>query len=75
MPRLTAANSPLSPAAAAALDLFFATQVPGGPSALMRHGREADFARLYALPDGALRCMGLCREGLAAHLFRDHFSR
>lgn len=73
--RLIAANSPLSPAAARALDRFFATEATGCLSGPMRQRREAEFARLYALPDGALRAMGLTREGLPRWLFREEFDR
>ncbi|MDT8854364.1 hypothetical protein RNZ50_04775 [Paracoccaceae bacterium Fryx2] len=67
------ANSPLSPEAAAALDLFFAVEATGCNSWLLRQGREAEFARLHALPDAALASMGLTRDGLPRHLFRDIF--
>jgi len=69
------ANSPLSPEAAAALDRFFAVDAPGCNGALLRHGREGEFARLHALPDGALQAMGLSRDQLARYVFRDLFTR
>lgn len=72
---LHAANSPLSPAAVADLDRFFAVEATGCNSYLMRHGREKEFARLHALPDGALKSMGLTRDRLARHVFRDWFQR
>lgn len=72
---LRPANSPLSPAAQHALDLFFTVEMAGGNSARWRHGREAEFARLHALPDAALTAMGLKREGLAHYLFRDLMHR
>lgn len=70
-----AANSPLSPEAARALDLFFATEASGCNSGRWRQGREAEFARLHALPDAALDAMGLSRERLARYVFREMFSR
>ena len=72
---LRAANSPLSPEAAAALDSFFATDAPGCNAYLLRQGHEAEFARLHALPDGALLAMGLSRDRLARYVFRDLFPR
>jgi hypothetical protein len=72
---MRAANSPLSPEAAAALDRFFAVDAPGCNSYLMRQGREHEFARLHALPDGALAAMGLSRDRLARYVFRDLFTR
>lgn len=68
---LRPANSPLSPAAQRDLDLFFAVELSGCNSLIWRHRREAEFARLHALPDAALAAMGLRREGLARYLFRD----
>lgn len=67
------ANSPLSPEAAHALDLFFATEACGMNLNALRRAREADFARLHALPDPALAAMGLRRDMLARHIFRDLF--
>ena len=72
---LRPANSPLSPAAAAAPDRFFAVDAPGCNAYLLRQGREAEFARLHALPDGALHAMGLSRDRLARYVFRDLFTR
>ncbi len=69
------ANSPLGPAAVADLDRFFAIEATGCNSYLMRHGREEEFARLHALPDGALKSMGLTRDRLARYVFRDCFQR
>lgn len=68
------ANSPLSPEAAYALDLFFATEAPGMPAHAHRRAREAQFARFYALSDPALAAMGLSRDTLARWLFRDLFN-
>lgn len=68
------ANSPLSPEAAQALDLFFATDAAGLNVGSLRRSREAQFARLYALPDPALAAMGLRRDTLARWLFNDIFS-
>lgn len=70
---LIPANSPLSPEAAAALDLYLATEVPGFNISRQRLRREKEFARLYALPDAALRAMGLARADLPRWLFRDVF--
>lgn len=70
---LTPANSPLSPEAAAALDLYLCTEVPGFNISRQRLRREREFARLYALPDAALRAMGLVRADLPRWLFRDVF--
>lgn len=67
------ANSPLCPKAAHALDLFFATEAGGMNAYAIRRSREAQFARLYALPDGALAAMGLRRDTLARWLFADLF--
>lgn len=72
---LRAANSPLSPEAAAALDRFFAVEAAGYNAYPLRQGREAEFARLHALPDGALASMGLTRGRLARYVFRDLFER
>lgn len=69
--RLSPANSRLSPAQAARLDLFLATRGLGWNPALDRPAREAVFARLDALPDAALAAMGLTRDGLPAHVYRD----
>lgn len=68
------ANSPLSPEAAQALDLFFATEANGMNPLAIRRAREANFARLYAMPDPALAAMGLSRETLARWLFSDLFN-
>lgn len=68
------ANSPLSPEAAQALDLFFATEASGVNGFVLRRSREAQFARLFALPDPALHSMGLQRETLARWLFQDIFT-
>ena len=68
------ANSPLSPEAALALDLFFATEASGVNGFVLRRSREAQFARLFALPDPALHSMGLQRETLARWLFQDIFT-
>ncbi|MCF1708461.1 hypothetical protein L0V05_06490 [Tabrizicola sp. J26] len=70
-----AANSPLSPEAAADLDMFFAIEASGCNSWPMRQRREAEFARLHALPDAALAAMGLSRDRLARYVFREMFSR
>jgi hypothetical protein len=67
------ANSPLSPKAAHALDLFFAQEAPECNAWALRLGRESQFARLYALPDAALLAMGLRRENLARYVYRDLF--
>ncbi|MFN4056622.1 MAG: hypothetical protein ACK4HW_00375 [Roseinatronobacter sp.] len=72
---LRPANSLLSPAQAATLDLFLAVQGFGFNPAQGRGAREAEFARLDRLPDGALRSMGLTRAGLAAHVYRDLFAK
>lgn len=71
--RQHSANSPLSPAAAAALDLFFATEAPGCNSWVLRQRHQQEFARLHALPDGALNAMGLTRDALPRWLFRHEF--
>ena len=71
--RLIPANSPLSPEAAAALDLFLCTEAPGFNLSCQRLCREREFARLYALPDAALHGMGLNRGELPRWLFRDLF--
>lgn len=68
------ANSPLSPDAALALDLYFATEAPGLNCWALRRSREGVFARFYSMPDAALDSMGLSREGLAHWVFRDLFS-
>lgn len=70
---LLPANSPLSPEAAAALDLYLCTEAPGFNISRQRARREREFARLYALPDAALRAMGLARADLPRWLFRDIF--
>lgn len=73
---LRAANSPLSPQAQLALDLFFAEEMGGCTTRGWRNrGRDAEFARLHALPDAALSAMGLQRDGLARYLFHDILRR
>ncbi len=69
------ANSLLSPHQSMQLDWFLAGTGLGCNPAQDRAAREAEFARLSALPDGALRSMGLSRQGLAAHVYRDLFHR
>lgn len=73
VPPLIAANSPLSPEAAAALDLYLCTEAPGFNLSRQRARREREFARLHALPDAALAAMGLTRADLPRWLFRDLF--
>lgn len=73
--RLRPANSPLSPAQACRLDWFLADMGLGCNPSLDRAAREAEFARLDALPDGALHAMGLSRAGLPAHVCRASFAR
>ena len=72
---LRPANSPLSPAQAAALDCYLASVGLGFNPGHDRRAREAALARLDALPDGALRAMGLCRATLPAHVYRDLFPK
>ena len=72
---LRPANSPLSPRQSLQLDWFVASMGLGCNPSLGRTAREAEFARLDALPDGALRAMGLSRGGLPAHVYRDLFQR
>ncbi len=72
---LRPANSPLSPCQARQLDWFLADTGLGCNPAVGRAAREAEFARLDALPDGALRAMGLSRPGLPAHVYRDLFPK
>lgn len=73
-PMMRPANSPLSPEAAHALDLFFATEAAGVNAVEVRRAREARFARFYDLPDQALTAMGLTRDGLARWIFSDLLS-
>ncbi len=68
---LRPANSPLSPQQAAALDCYLVSVGLGFNPALDRPMREAALAQLDALPDAALRCMGLSRQSLPAHVYRD----
>ena len=70
---LRPANSPLSPVQARRLDWFLASTGLGCNPAIGRAAREAEFAHLDALPDGALRSMGLSRRALPAHVYRDLF--
>ena len=70
---LRPANSLLSPRQSMQLDWFLADTGLGCNPAQDRAAREAEFARLSALPDGALRSMGLSRQDLAAHVYRDLF--
>jgi hypothetical protein len=70
---LCPANSRLSPCQSLQLDWFLANTGLGCNPAQDRAAREAEFARLSALPDGALCSMGLSRSGLAAHVYRDLF--
>ena len=74
-PAPRAANSPLSPEAVRAIDLFFAVDMGGCAPTTWIFGREAEIARLYALPDAALRAMGLNRDDLPRHVFRDILQR
>lgn len=67
------ANSLLSPRQSLELDFYLASTGLGCNPLAGRSAREAEFARLDALPDGALRAMGLTRQGLAAHVYRDLF--
>ncbi|TVR45787.1 MAG: hypothetical protein EA386_11715 [Rhodobacteraceae bacterium] len=69
------ANSPLSPAQSAALDWFLAAQGLGFNLAQDRAAREAVLAHLEALPDGALRAMGLRRNALPEHVYSDILSK
>ena len=71
---LRPANSPLSPMQSRRLDWFLASTGLGCNPATGRAAREAEFAHLDALPDGALRAMGLSRRTLPAHVYRDLFS-
>ena len=70
---LRPANSRLSPRQSLQLDWFLAGTGLGCNPALDRPAREAEFARLAALPDGALQSMGLSRQDLPAHVYRDLF--
>jgi hypothetical protein len=72
---LRPANSRLSPSQSRQLDWYLASTGLGCNLATGRPAREAEFARLSALPDGALRAMGLTRGGLAAHVYRDLFPK
>ena len=72
---LRPANSTLSPAQSMQLDWFLAQTGLGCNPSLGRKAREAEFARLSALPDAALRSMGLSRTGLPAHVYRDLFPK
>ena len=72
---LRPANSPLSPGQSRELDWFLASTGLGCNPANSRAAREAEFARLDALPDCALHSMGLSRRGLAAHVYRDLFPK
>lgn len=67
------ANSLLSPRQSLELDCYLANTGLGCNPLSGRSAREAEFARLDALPDAALRAMGLTREGLAAYVHRDLF--
>ncbi len=69
------ANSPLSPAQSAALDWYLAAQGLGFNPAQDRPAREAALAHLEALPDGALRAMGLQRDALPEHVYSDILSK
>ncbi|MFN7002107.1 MAG: hypothetical protein ACK4NW_01605 [Roseinatronobacter sp.] len=70
---LRPANSPLSPVQSRRLDWYLASTGLGCNPSLGRAAREAEFARLDALPDGALRAMGLSRRCLPAFVYRDLF--
>lgn len=72
---LRPANSTLSPTQSMQLDWFLAETGLGCNPSLGRRAREAEFARLSALPDGALRSMGLSRPSLPAHVYRDLFPK
>ncbi|MGY6548088.1 MAG: hypothetical protein ACXIU7_03660 [Roseinatronobacter sp.] len=68
---LRPANSPLSPSQSRQLDWYLASTGLGCNPSAGRSYREAEFARLDALPDGALQAMGLSRRSLPAHVYRD----
>lgn len=70
---LRPANSPLSPSQSRALDWYIASTGLGCNPGADRSAREAEYARLDALPDGALRAMGLTRRALPAFVYRDLF--
>lgn len=70
---LRPANSPLSPNQSRRLDWYLASTGLGCNPSLGRAAREAEYARLDALPDGALRAMGLSRRCLPAFVYRDLF--
>jgi hypothetical protein len=70
---LRPANSPLSPVQSRRLDWYLASTGLGCNPGTGRAAREAEYARLDALPDGALRAMGLSRRGLPAFVYRDLF--
>lgn len=67
------ANSLLSPRQSLELDWYLTSTGLGCNPMTGRSAREAEFARLDALPDAALRAMGLHREGLPAYVHRDLF--
>jgi len=65
------ANSPLSPRISAACDLFFTERGFGYNPAQLTRARAGELARLDALPDAALRSMGLTRARIPGYVFRD----
>ena len=71
MTQQTIANSPLSPRIAAACDLFFTERGLGYNPAALKRARAGELARLDALPDAALRAMGLTRARIPGYVFRD----
>ncbi|MGB8622956.1 MAG: hypothetical protein WCD16_09065 [Paracoccaceae bacterium] len=60
--------------AQARLDAFFAGIGQGFNAYLESRERKQEFEELYAKSDRQLADMGLTREGLARHVFRDLLS-
>ncbi len=63
----------ISPALNARLDMFFTTLGVGPNAYPVRRKRLGELARLDALSDEALAEMGLTRDTIPAHVFRDMF--
>ncbi|MCO6383177.1 hypothetical protein [Oceanicola sp. 502str15] len=66
-------DAPFSPSLRARLDTFFAGIGMGLNAYMESRSRMHEINRLNALSDAALKSMGLKREDIPRHVFRDLF--
>ncbi|MFY0635100.1 MAG: hypothetical protein JXQ91_14900 [Vannielia sp.] len=66
-------DAPFSPSLRARLDAFFAGIGMGLNAYMESRSRMHEINRLNALSDAALKAMGLKREDIPRHVFRDLF--